>query len=53
MQLTKVELFDILGKRVLITGASKQLKIEHLKVGVYFLKIHSGTHTLTKKIIIE
>lgn len=53
MQLTKVELFDILGKRVLDTKATKQLNIEQFKAGVYFLKMHAGTTTLTKKIIIE
>lgn len=53
MQLTKVELFDILGKRVLITGATNQLNIKQFKSGMYILKVHSETKTLTKKIIIE
>jgi hypothetical protein len=53
MQLTKVELFDILGKRVLNTNATNQLNIKQFKAGVYFLKVHAGTSILTKKIIIE
>ena len=53
LQFTKVELFDILGQRVINTTATKQLKINNFKAGVYFLKVYATNGTLTKKIIIE
>lgn len=53
LEFTKVELYDILGKRVLETGATNQLNISSFKSGVYFVKLHSTKGTLTKKVVIE
>lgn len=52
--LTKVELFDILGKQVLTSTAPEQeLKIDHLKAGVYFVKAYTAKGNVTKKMVIE
>ena len=53
IELTKVELYDILGKRVLESGATNQLDISSFKSGVYLMKLHSIKGTLTKKLVIE
>lgn len=52
-QLTKVTLFDVLGKEVLSTKGTTQLKVDQFKAGVYFLKMHKANNTLTRRIIIE
>jgi hypothetical protein len=53
LELMKVELFDILGKRVFDAGSTNQLKVDQLKSGMYFLKIHTTNGKITKKVIIE
>lgn len=53
LQLTHIELYNMLGKRVLNTTNTKQLRVNHLNTGMYFLKAHSATGTLTKKIMLE
>lgn len=53
LELTKIELFDVLGKRVLNTGATNQLNIEGYKAGIYFLKVHTTSGKITKKLVIE
>ncbi len=53
LEFTTVELYDILGKRVLQTGPTNQLNISSFKSGVYFIKLHSTKATLTKKVVIE
>ncbi len=51
VELTKLELFDILGKQVLTTKNCQELNIAHLKTGVYLLKMQSSKGQLTQKII--
>ena len=51
LELTKIELFDILGKRVLTTNNTDKVNVTNLKTGVYFLKIQSSKGQITKKII--
>jgi len=48
-----IELFNILGKRVLNTQATEKVSISHLSRGVYILKVNSSEGNLTKKVIIE
>lgn len=52
-EITKLQLYDILGKRVLETGGTQQLNIDRFKSGVYFMKIHTTKGTVTKKLVIE
>lgn len=53
MELTKVEVYDILGKRVLESVATNQLNVASFKAGVYFLKLHSSKGIMTRKVVIE
>ncbi len=53
LELNKVELFDLLGKRVLDTVKTSQIKITHLQAGIYLLKVHTTNGMLIKKIMIE
>jgi len=49
----KIELYDLLGKRVLRTTETNQIKINHLPNGVYLLKVFSDNKSITKKIVIK
>ena len=49
----RVELFDILGKKMLSTATTNQLKIDHLSSGMYLLKLLSEKGILTKKVLIH
>ncbi len=49
----KIELFDVLGKKVLVTKETNQLKIDHLTSGLYLLRVFSEKGTLTKRIIVD
>lgn len=51
MELNKIELFDIAGKRVMTVTKTNEIYIEHLKEGAYIMKIASSKGQLTKKII--
>ncbi len=49
----RVEMYDILGNHVLTTQNTKQINVETLKTGVYFLKAFSEKSTTTKKVVIK
>jgi len=52
--LDRIELYDVLGKQVLNTTETKQLKVDYLQSGLYFLKLFATTGGIaTKKIVIE
>ena len=53
LELTKVEMFDLLGKPVLDTVECTQIKVNHLPNGVYLLKIFVDDKSITKKIVIK
>ena len=53
LQLDKVELYDLLGKRVLDTLETSQIKINHLQTGIYLVKVYTEKGTMTKKVVIE
>ncbi len=48
-----IQLFDVLGKKVLTSKIIKPLNIKHLVSGVYLLKITSEKGKLTKRVIID
>lgn len=52
-QETQVEIFDILGKVVFTKTLqqSQSIKLDHLKSGVYIVKLTQGSATITKKIV--
>lgn len=51
--INKVEIYDILGKLVLETIHTNQIKISQLTQGLYLMKIHANNEAITKKIVIE
>lgn len=50
---TKVEIFDILGKRVYFNSINKTstLNLQDLKTGIYIVKITQNNTTITKKLV--
>lgn len=50
---TDIEIFDILGKRVLKNTITKtsHLNLQTLKTGIYIVKITQGNSTMTKKLV--
>lgn len=48
-----VKMFNLLGKEVLSTNETSQLKVNHLQSGIYFLKIFANKRSATKKIVIK
>lgn len=51
--INKMEMFNVLGERISQTFNTKQLNVEHLKSGIYLLKVFSNNRSATKKIIIK
>ncbi|MDP5157745.1 MAG: T9SS type A sorting domain-containing protein [Flaviramulus sp.] len=51
--INKVEIFDLLGKKVLNSTETNQIKITHLPIGIFILKAYAEKGTVTKKIVIE
>lgn len=50
----EVEIFDVLGKRILQTTVSnKELNIGNLNAGVYIIKIREGEASATRKLIVK
>ncbi len=47
----KVELSNLLGKRVLQTTQTNQIKINHFANGIYLLKVFANNKSITKKIV--
>ncbi|MFL9844551.1 T9SS type A sorting domain-containing protein [Flavobacterium rhizosphaerae] len=53
-QTKEVEIFDVLGKRVLMaTLSGKELNISDLTAGVYIIKIKEGDASATRKLIVR
>ncbi|PQV50422.1 putative secreted protein (Por secretion system target) [Jejuia pallidilutea] len=48
-----IEIFDMLGHKVLETTQSKTVHIEHLNAGIYVVKIFTNTAIATKRIVIK
>ncbi len=53
VSLEKIQLYDVLGKQVLNTTETKQLKVDYLQSGIYFLRLFVNKVTATIKIVIE
>ncbi|PZR20136.1 MAG: endo-1,3(4)-beta-glucanase [Flavobacterium psychrophilum] len=49
----KIEIFSVLGARVLEIANTSEISIDHLQSGMYLVKIHSGNEYQIKKVIIE
>lgn len=56
MNLKEVEIFDMLGKRVLnlsFTGKEKEVYLNNLKAGVYIIKIKEDNNSTSRKLVIK
>lgn len=49
----KVELYNILGKKVMQSSNNKPLNVESLNAGIYVLKVFNNNKSATKKIVIN
>ena len=49
----KIEIFDVLGKKVLETTTSKEVNVSALSPGVYIIKIKENEASATRKLIIN
>lgn len=50
----KVEIFDVLGKKVLETVTSnREVNISNLSAGIYIIKVKEGENSATRKLIIN
>lgn len=50
--ISKIEIYSVLGSKVLETEET-EIYVENLSEGLYFVKIHTGNKSMTKKLIIE
>jgi hypothetical protein len=53
ISIEKLELYDILGKRVFETKETSEVKVNNLQKGLYLLKLYSENAVTTKKVMIE
>ncbi|AOW21630.1 hypothetical protein LPB138_13485 [Urechidicola croceus] len=53
IELTRVEMFDILGKKILETEETTRLDLSKYRAGVYLLNLHSENGKTVRKIMIE
>ncbi|WP_158635187.1 T9SS type A sorting domain-containing protein [Formosa maritima] len=49
----KVDIFDILGKKVKQESRSNKINVNHLQAGIYLVKVITDKGQITKKIVIE
>jgi hypothetical protein len=52
-EIDNIELFDVTGKRVLSKSQTNEIKVNHLPIGVYLLKVYSARGSFTKKVVIN
>ncbi len=53
ISIDKIELFDLVGKKVLTTKQQIQLNIGHLQAGIYLLKVTTNQGQLVKRIVLK
>lgn len=51
--ITKIEVFDLLGKHILTTGAQNQIDVSNYQSGIYLIKLYSENRHSIKKIVIK
>lgn len=50
---SQVNIFDVNGRIVLEKSIETSLSVEGLKSGLYLVKMHNGSNTITKKILVK
>jgi hypothetical protein len=54
IEIKTVEIFDVLGKRVLTSTQTQDINISHLQTGIYIVKANTENNdSITKKIVIK
>lgn len=53
LPISKIEIFDLLGKNILTSRAQNQIDISNLQSGIYLIKFSSDIGSSTKKIIVQ
>jgi hypothetical protein len=54
IQLTKIEMFDVLGKQVFVSSYMNKINVEQYKSGIYILKMYSTDNQfISKRIVIN
>lgn len=53
VQLEKIELYNILGERLLTTEETSQINVKNFASGVYLLNVYSSNSKSVKRVIIE
>jgi hypothetical protein len=53
LNIHKLELYTILGKKVLTTMETKPINIGHISSGIYLLRVFSENGVLSKKVLIK
>lgn len=53
MHVDKIELYTVLGHKILETSNAKSVNVESLNAGVYLLKVFNNTDSITKRVIKE
>ena len=51
--ITKIEIFNLLGKQILTTGNQSQLDVSSYQAGIYVIKLYSENQYSIKKIVIN
>ena len=51
--INKMEMFNVLGDKIMQSSKTNQLNIERLKPGIYLLKIFNNNRSTTKKVVIN
>lgn len=51
LKIDVVELFDLLGKKILTISNENTIDVSKLSKGIYLLKVYSGSRIGTKKLI--
>ena len=53
VSINRIEMYDMIGKLVLASEQTSEVKVNHLQKGLYLLKLYSENASTTKKVIIE
>lgn len=53
MAIDKIEIYNVIGKKVTQVNKTKRVDIKNLKSGIYFLKIFNKDKSTTKKIVVK
>lgn len=50
---TMVEVYNMIGEKIMLKQISKELDLSGSPKGIYFVKVHDGSTSFTKKIVVE